>query len=204
MNFHGKKLAIDDFRRTDDVFDISVKTLSSVNLNIFSDTSTPEERLRNIFMFTRDSIRYVFRLTRDPETMRASAVLGRRRGFCTQKAVLFSSLARAAGIPAGICFFDILDHMLMPSSPIRFHGTPCVYVRGRWIVYDITLDQHFCRSHNRPVVQFDPGRDCLMAPCTADGSRHVQYISCRGICSRIKPGAYAVLMSRIYRKDLFM
>ncbi len=68
----------------------------------------------------------------------AVEVLENRRGDCNEHTVLFTALARAVGLPTrmgiGIVWSDELDGFY-------YHAWPEVYLDGRWVWMDPTLDQ---------------------------------------------------------------
>ncbi len=68
----------------------------------------------------------------------ALEVLEKRRGDCNEHTVLFTALARAAGLPTriaiGIVWSDELDGFY-------YHAWPEVHLDGRWLWMDPTLDQ---------------------------------------------------------------
>lgn len=68
----------------------------------------------------------------------AIEVLENRRGDCNEHTVLFTALARAVGLPArmgiGVVWSDELEGFY-------YHAWPEVYLDGRWIWMDPTLDQ---------------------------------------------------------------
>lgn len=116
-----------------------------------------------IFAFVRDEIRYDFTpLLETRASWKASATLERKRGFCQQKAVLFAALARAAGIPAGICFQHIRDHKLLdprfahvlPNGVIAFHGLAVLWKDGAAVPVDPSLDAMLCKIRGYRVTEF--------------------------------------------------
>ncbi len=157
-----------------------------------SSTSQKEEMARHLFYFIRDEIPYEFKATFEEKEYVASEILKAGRGFCTQKAILFCALARCIGIPAGITFFDIIDHTLPPyivgilkTRTLFHHGVATLNLAGHWHRYDATLDVPLCSRKNRIPVGFSPDEDCLMKPETADGAKHIDYIQEYGLYSDI-------------------
>jgi len=84
-----------------------------------------------ILRWLRGNIKPSFRMA----MLSAKEVLEKREGDCTEYAVLFAALARAAGIPArvniGLVYFD---------GRFMFHAWNEVYV-GRWVPIDAALNQ---------------------------------------------------------------
>lgn len=154
--------------------------------------NSPEEKARRIFYFIRDEIRYVFRAQFEEEKYFASQILKNGRGFCTQKAILFCALARSCGIAAGIYFYDIVDFSLpqnfvdlLKTRTLFRHGIAALFMNGKWIKYDATLDSQLTGSNNLHAVEFSPVKDCLMKAKTISGDRHIKYIKDYGLYSDI-------------------
>jgi len=141
-----------------------------------------------IFHFVRDEIRYAFRVPHDAGQFKASAILRAKMGFCTQKAILFCALARSRGIPAGIYFFDIVDHSLpekfaelLRTRTMFRHGVPTLFLNGAWRKLDATLDAKLVEKNGLFAVEFSPESDCLMSKKKRDGEKHVAYVNEYGL-----------------------
>ncbi len=154
--------------------------------------SSPEQIARHLFYFIRDEIRYEFRLKYTPAEYRASHILKVGRGFCTQKAILFCALARSCGIPAGIHFYDIIDHSLsdyfakmLRTRTLFHHGIVALHLNNTWFKYDATLDTYLSNRKNYSLVEFYPDRDCLLPAKTDTGEKHIEYMTDYGLVSDV-------------------
>ena len=151
-----------------------------------------EETVRHLFYFIRDEVRYAFRVKYREEAFFASNILKKRFGFCTQKAILFCALARSCGIPAGIHFYDIVDHTLsdkfvevLQTNVLYHHGIAVLHLNGAWRQYDATLDIHLVKSKGLQPVEFAADTDCLMEAETPAGGKHVEYIRDYGMVADV-------------------
>ncbi|MCH9052954.1 MAG: transglutaminase domain-containing protein, partial [Proteobacteria bacterium] len=107
------------------------------------------DKVRLIFGFVRDEIPYNFApAVSNRSHFRASHTLELGTGFCMQKAALFAALCRASGVPARIGFQDIRDYMivgdflhLMGTNELSPHGMNAVFLNGRRLMADCTLDR---------------------------------------------------------------
>lgn len=100
---------------------------------------------------------------------KASDFIREGRGFCMHKAAAFTALCRAAGIPARIGFeiVDCPDKPFLPEKmrkmygtrPQPWHSTGEVYLNGKWIVADCTVDREQGERTGRPVPDFDGAHD---------------------------------------------
>ena len=164
-----------------------------------------EDSARNLFYFIRDEIRYVFRPGTDAKAFRASGILTKKRGFCTQKAILFCALARAIGMAAGLYFYDIRDHAL-PDSVGRLlgtrvldhHGIAALYLKNRWTRFDATLDRFLCRENGWIPVEFNPDRDCLLPSLTSTGVPHIEYLQEYGLFAGVEADTLLRWFARAY------
>jgi len=137
-------------------------------------------RARRLFEFVRDEIAYNFAPdVRGREHFRASHTLQMGNGFCMQKAALFAALCRASGVPARISFQDIVDYKivgpflrLMGTNELIHHGMNAVFLEGRWVRADCTLDRSLSERKGYRLVQFDGARDALLPATDHKGQPH--------------------------------
>ncbi len=156
------------------------------------DFEKQEEKAQALFCFIRDEIRYVFHADREKEFYKASSILEKGRGFCTQKSILFCALARACNIPAGIHFYDIDDFTLPPNfvdllrtKTLYRHGIVSLYLNGKWNKYDATLDIKLVNRNKLIPVEFFPDRDCFMQDKTQSGEKHIEYVNDYGLVADV-------------------
>ncbi|MBN1154133.1 transglutaminase domain-containing protein [candidate division KSB1 bacterium] len=145
-------------------------------------------RAERLFYFIRDEITYQFLPTFDERHLHAASILQHKRGYCTQKAILFCSLARSLNIAAGITFYDIIDHSLpvkglsiLKTNILYYHGIATLRLNGRWLRLDATLDKRLCERNDLKIVDFKNNEDCLMHPETKSGARHIEYMKDHGL-----------------------
>lgn len=151
-------------------------------------TNSNQEKIRSIFYFVRDEIKYNFGIPPNESAVKASMTLKARKGFCTQKAILFCSLARSCSIPSAINFYDIIDHTLsnyiagiLKTKKLIRHGVPAVKLNNTWKQYDATLDIHLIQKKGLKPVEFSADRDCMMHSTTKNGNKHIEYVHDYGL-----------------------
>ncbi|HUU40414.1 MAG TPA: transglutaminase-like domain-containing protein [Desulfatiglandales bacterium] len=148
----------------------------------------PREQARAIFYFVRDRITYnpysPFCL---PEHYPASRTLERGEGFCVQKAVLLTALARAFNIPARLVFANIRNHLMPPklwgmmqTNIFVFHGYNELYIDGRWVKITPTFDAGMCNRLNIRPVEFDGFNPAVFHSHDLNGQLHIEYIAEHG------------------------
>ena len=137
-------------------------------------------KARKLFEFVRDEIRYNFGpAVYEPSHFKASHTLELGNGFCMQKAALYAALCRASGIPARIGFQHLVDYKIvgpfyemLGGNELPNHGMNAVYVEGRWLAADATLNRTLCDKKNYRLVEFDGCRDALLPKTDRAGNPH--------------------------------
>lgn len=148
----------------------------------------PSAQAKALFYFVRDSIRYnIYSPFHLLEHYRANWILERKEGYCVQKAVLLSALARAVGIPARLGFADLRNHR-MPgklfhergTKHIRYHSYSVLYISGQWLKVTPAFDLGMCQKQRLPAVEFDGEHDAMFPSEDLDGNRFIEYTQDRG------------------------
>jgi len=145
-------------------------------------------KAKALFYFVRDSIRYnIYSPFHLLEHYRASWILERKEGYCVQKAVLLSALARAAGIPARLGFADLKNHRMPDkllhergTNQIVYHSYSALYLDGRWLKATPAFDAAMCRRLKVPLVEFDASHDAMFPARDLDGRPFIEYTQDRG------------------------
>jgi hypothetical protein len=122
--------------------------------------SSGPRRVAAIHDFVR---RLPFDTCRDPGQVTAAQVLGRRRGDCHSKGLLFTALCRVAGVPARLQFVEVgagfLAGILDEGPAVVTHAVGQVHVDGRWLSTDgyVVDPELFARAK---ALLRESGRDC--------------------------------------------
>ena len=109
-------------------------------------TGAANERERAIALYyaVRDDIRYdPYSCDLSADSLRASRVLEKRRGYCVGKAVLLAAAGRAAGIPTRLGFADVRNHFTSPQLT-ELMGSDVFYYHGYADFYLIALGIEIC------------------------------------------------------------
>lgn len=157
------------------------REISGENLEI-------SEKARSLFYFVRDGIKYNPYVPSDkPEHFQASMVLQAGHGFCIQKAVLITALARAIGIPARLRFAAIRNHLLpdkmkqlLGGDYIPDHGYSELYIGEKWVKVAPTFDAVLCQKNKFITVEFDGEKDAILPDRNQDDKKHIEYVKDRG------------------------
>jgi transglutaminase-like putative cysteine protease len=146
------------------------------------------ERAVKLYYAVRDDVRYdPYDAAVHPETIRASATLERRRGWCVAKAVLLAAACRAVGIPARLGFADVRNHLStarmrehMKTDLFYWHGYTSILLDGRWVKATPAFNVELCEKFGLLPLDFDGERDSLYHPFDREGNRHMEYVNERG------------------------
>lgn len=142
-----------------------------------------------LFVEVRDRIRYdPYDVSIDPADHRASSVLAGRQRWCVPKSVLLSTACRAVGIPARLGFADVRNHLQsttlrerMGTDVFYWHGYSVLWIDGQWRKASPAFNRELCKRFGTEPLDFDGHQDALLHAHTGDGSRHMEYLSHRGI-----------------------
>ncbi len=147
--------------------------------------SGEREKAVRIFYFVRDAIHYnMYPKDTRAEGYRASAVLQRGEGWCLQKSVVAAALYRAAGIPAGLTFAELINHRLrqkaydaIGTNHFSPHTFVEIYLAGSWIPVTPVFDAPLCEQLGVPAVEFDGEHPALLSPRDLAGRPYMEYLT---------------------------
>ncbi|UBM62258.1 transglutaminase family protein [Candidatus Sulfidibacterium hydrothermale] len=151
--------------------------------------SGQKEKAVRLFYAIRDGIRYnPYHIDLTVEGMRASTTLQHGYGWCVGKAVLLTTVCRAAGIPARLGFADVRNH-LSPGEIVKalktdifyWHGFSLLFLDGKWVKATPAFDLNLCEKHNIFPVEFNGEEDAVFPPYDRSGNRHIEYLNDRGV-----------------------
>lgn len=160
--------------------DSNAKSIREKAAHLTASLTEGRDKARKLFYFVRDQIRYNFGPeVYEPSHFKASRALELGNGFCMQKAALYAALCRASGIPARIGFQHLVDYKIvgpflemLGTNELRNHGMNAIYLDGRWIAVDATLDRTLCERKDYRLVEFDGRQDALLPRTDRNGKPH--------------------------------
>lgn len=145
---------------------------------------TPNDVIQKIFFFIRDEIPYnMFALSGNKEYYKASKILEMGNGYCVQKAILFTAMGRAAGVPSRLVLVAIRNHLAPPEVVEMFRGNlffPHAYnqffLDGHWVNVAATYDKPLCERIGAAVPVFDGHSDTLLPKTDLQGRQFIEYV----------------------------
>jgi transglutaminase-like putative cysteine protease len=156
--------------------------------SIIDHVETDIERGVKLYYVIRDMIRYSpYGIGFNPERYKASWVLGKKIGFCIQKAILLAAAARAANIPSRLGFADVRNHLaterlkqLMKTDEFIFHGYTELYLAGKWVKATPAFNHDLCQRFGVKPLEFNGKDDSIFHPFDRAGNKHMEYIRDHG------------------------
>jgi len=149
--------------------------------------ASQKDKAKELFYFVRDEIKYIPYPPLSIEGYRASKTLQRREGYCVQKAVVLTSLARAVGIPSRLGFADIRNHLapkdlveLMGTNLFVYHGYSELWLNNRWVKSTPAFDIGMCNKFDLKPVEFDGLTDAVFHERNRNGELHIEYVKYHG------------------------
>lgn len=151
---------------------------------ICSNSPTQNEKAVKIFYFVRDVINYnMYAVSTKKEAYKASAILQSGQGWCLQKAILLTALARAAGIPSRLLVVS-LKNRRAPNKAIESLGTDLffphvyneVFLDGKWLKIAATFDKEICDRGGVPAVEFDGKNNAILSAVDLKGQPYIEYL----------------------------
>lgn len=141
-----------------------------------------------LYYAVRDGIRYdPYSIALDAECYQATTVLRDRAAFCIPKANLLAAAARAVGIPSGVGFADVRNHLnteklrkAMGSDLFIYHGYTLLKLGGRWFKVTPAFNLSLCEKFGVRSLEFDGTADALLHPYDSSNRRHMEYVRQRG------------------------
>lgn len=150
--------------------------------------SSTEKAIR-LFDAVRDDIRYdPYQLDFVADNYQASHVAALDAAYCVPKAILLTACLRSVGIPAGVGFADVKNHLnspkladLMETDMFCYHGYVAMKVGGQTFKVTPTFNKELCDRFGVRAIEFDGTGDALFHEYDADKRKHMEYVKDRGI-----------------------
>src|SRR5687767_2283765 len=137
-----------------------------------------------LYYAVRDAFRYdpyVLDLRR--ESLRASKLLTKKRGYCVEKAVLLAAAARAVGIPSRLSFYIVRNHIAteklakaLEKDYLVFHGAAEMYLEGKWVKATPAFNRRLCDFLGVDPIEFDGTSDAIFQEYDRKGNVFMEYL----------------------------
>jgi transglutaminase-like putative cysteine protease len=140
-------------------------------------------RLERWYVRVRDGIRYnPWRITFNPESIRASGVLEDQEGHCVAKSLLFVAGCRALGIPAVMGYARVRNHLAtekleakLGTNVLSPHGYAAFWNGEKWVKCTPVFNAELCAKYGVQPLPFSIHEDVMFQASTSDGSTFMTY-----------------------------
>jgi len=146
--------------------------------------SNDTERAIKLYYAVRDDFQYdpyVLDLRR--ESLRASKLLTRKRGYCVEKAVLLAAAARSVGIPSRLSFYIVRNHIAteklakaLEKDYLVFHGAAEMFLEGKWVKATPAFNRRLCDFLGVDPIEFDGTSDAIFQEYDRKGNVFMEYL----------------------------
>jgi transglutaminase-like putative cysteine protease len=142
------------------------------------------EQAVDLYYAVRDGVQYeVYGADFSRRGMRASSVLGRGRGLCIHKSVLYAACVRALAIPSRLVLVDVRNHLssarlraLLGSEVFCYHCFTQLYLNGRWVKATPVFGAKLCRLYHLAPLEFDGRADAVLQAGDERGSSFIEVV----------------------------
>jgi len=124
---------------------------------------------------------YLLDLRRD--SMKASNLLSKPRGYCVEKAMLLAAAARAIGIPSRLSFYIVRNHIAterlakaLEKDYLVFHGAAEMFLDGRWLKATPAFNRRLCEYLGVEPIEFDGTADAIFQEYDRKGNVFMEYL----------------------------
>jgi hypothetical protein len=146
--------------------------------------SNDTERAIKLYYAVRDDFQYdpyVLDLRR--ESLRASKLLTKKRGYCVEKAVLLAAAARSVGIPSRLSFYIVRNHIAteklskaLEKDYLVFHGAAEMFLEGKWVKATPAFNRRLCDFLGVDPIEFDGTSDAIFQEYDRKGNVFMEYL----------------------------
>ena len=124
---------------------------------------------------------YVLDLRR--QSVKASALLSKSRGYCVEKALLLAAASRAVGVPSRLSFYIVRNHIAterlakaLEKDYLVFHGAAEMYLNDQWVKATPAFNKKLCDFLSVDAIEFDGRADAIFQEYDRKGNVFMEYI----------------------------
>lgn len=153
--------------------------------------STTEQAIA-LYGKVRDGFLYdPYHLNLQPKALVASAIIGKSRAWCVEKAIVCCAGLRALGIPARLGYGIVKNHVgveklvhYLQKEEIVFHGYVEAFLQNRWVKCTPAFDRRICRVSGVEPLEWDGRQDSLFQAYQGD-RQFMEYVHFYGAFSDV-------------------
>jgi len=142
------------------------------------------ERAVKLYYAVRDDFQYdPYQLDLRRESVRASKLLTKKRGYCVEKALLLAAAARSVGIPSRLSFYIVKNHiateklaLALEKDYLVFHGAAEMFLEGKWVKGTPAFNRRLCDFLGVDPIEFDGTSDAIFQEYDRKGNVFMEYL----------------------------
>ena len=115
--------------------------------------------------------------------LRASNLVGRKSGYCIEKAILLAASARSVGIPSRLSFYNVKNHIateriekILGTNVLVFHGAAELFLDNKWLKTTPAFNRRLCEKLNVAPLEFDGTADSIFQQFDETGAVFMDYL----------------------------
>lgn len=147
-------------------------------------SSNDIERAVKLYYAVRDDFQYdPYQLDLRRESLRASKLLTKKRGYCVEKAILLAAAARSVGIPSRLSFYIVRNHIAteklakaLEKDYLVFHGAAEMFLEGQWVKATPAFNRRLCDFLGVDPIEFDGTSDAIFQEYDRKGNVFMEYL----------------------------
>jgi len=179
---------MEKYLSSDYFIDSDSEIVQQIAKSNIKESRNQKEMAIKLFYWTRDEIKYdAYNLSSSRRKYKASKIIQEGKGWCVQKAVLLTALARAVDLPARLHFADIRNYQtpdklkeIIGTDIFLYHGYTELFLQGKWVKVTPTFNKELCDKFGYRTVEFDGIHDATLPDTTLNGEKYVEYLNDRG------------------------
>ncbi|MBL4907769.1 MAG: transglutaminase family protein [Sneathiella sp.] len=173
-----------------------------------AEQASETEKAIRLFNSVRDDIRYdPYQISFVKEDYHASYVADLPAAYCVPKAILLTACLRAIGIPAGVGFADVKNHLnspklsaIMETDLFAYHGYVALKLNRQTFKVTPTFNKDLCERFGVKAIDFDGTSDALFHEYDSGSRKHMEYVKDRGIFENPPMDDILVDLGEVYPK----
>ncbi len=148
------------------------------------ENKTAKENAVSLYYAVRDGFTYnPYALDLRREGLKASNLVGRKSGYCIEKAILLAASARSVGIPSRLSFYNVKNHIateriekILGTNVLVFHGAAELFLDGKWLKTTPAFNRRLCEKLNVAPLEFDGAADSIFQQFDESGAVFMDYL----------------------------
>ena len=145
---------------------------------------TAMENAVSLYYAVRDGYKYnPYTLDLRRSGLKASNLVGRKSGYCIEKAILLAASARFASIPSRLSFYNVKNHIateriekILGTNVLVFHGAAELFLNGKWLKTTPAFNKRLCEKLNVAPLEFDGTKDSIFQQFDESGAVFMDYL----------------------------